>query len=1015
MNMLARAVFPQCSFYHTLHRSLLMNPQMASRTVTLALALFAAIVLFSPSASAQTGACCVGTSCSLRTLASCDGVLGDWLGPGTNCSGSPCGGPTGTCCIGTTCSIRTAGQCATASGSFLGGSSCAPNPCSGSCCINAICSITASTNCISSGGAWLRFGSCSPNICPGPCCDAGVCTITVQSLCTAGSVWSPGGTCNPNSCLPPQCETGITGNLGGMTTALARVGTTGLLVARGSTLELLNLSNPNAPAPFNPPRRILLPGVAVKIAMSPAASRAFVLLEGGDIVFVTIATTPQLLVTERNIIDGFNVSDIEVDGDRVYIPQFTDQPHGVSSRVYIYDRAANNQPQLMGQFEPLLQNFEVDRVAKIGNVLWLAMHQYQSDVYAIEGWNVANPAAPLHLSSFVGFSQNPDTASITTLQPIGNKLVLTYKSGGVDTLRIADVTNPALPVWHTPVGLNGPASCSSANGNHLRLGVNNRIETWDTTNPSALTLLGVLVDAPVFPKQISAGASVDYIAVGRYGLRTARFITPALPQTLATLTSSPASPSLVRQIGNTTVVYDTEFQVLRTFDYTRPESQQLLASLSVPFGYYYNLALTQINSGSQTLAILSDGVNSATHVIEITNPAAPVLRSTIGAAVRELAATNARLYCVVNTAIDQPRLNIYDLSNPTVPTLLNFVSLPGVWLDYACIASWESGSTKAVAIGGRFGLTIVDATSLSPQVASVYSPVPGMFVNGVLKTATSLFLASNTPTFSSRLESLNVNNLSSPTLQYASDVGVGAGSLFNYASLAYISSPSGPLLAAQFASGFGMSLFDLSSPLGQHVPHQIFSFSTQQTTSGIAPNSAGSKLLLAGVDAGLQQISLPLTWPPGFSSPAPATRTVCLASAASIQAHASANPASITYQWFRVGTPSVALTNGPTPWGTIIAGASTPTLSISNLRPQDADSSYFCRAFNTCGSRDSPRVELAICLADINCTGTLTVQDIFDFLAAYFAGDPLADINGVGGLSVQDIFDFLVAWFSGCP
>ena len=29
---------------------------------------------------AQTGACCVGTSCTLRTLSSCDGVGGDWLG-----------------------------------------------------------------------------------------------------------------------------------------------------------------------------------------------------------------------------------------------------------------------------------------------------------------------------------------------------------------------------------------------------------------------------------------------------------------------------------------------------------------------------------------------------------------------------------------------------------------------------------------------------------------------------------------------------------------------------------------------------------------------------------------------------------------------------------------------------------------------------------------------------------------------------------------------------------------------
>ncbi len=50
---------------------------------------------------------------------------------------------------------------------------------------------------------------------------------------------------------------------------------------------------------------------------------------------------------------------------------------------------------------------------------------------------------------------------------------------------------------------------------------------------------------------------------------------------------------------------------------------------------------------------------------------------------------------------------------------------------------------------------------------------------------------------------------------------------------------------------------------------------------------------------------------------------------------------------------------------------------------------------------------------DFNMDGLFSVQDIFDFLAAYFAGDPNADING-GGLTVQDIFDFLASYFGAC-
>lgn len=54
------------------------------------------------------------------------------------------------------------------------------------------------------------------------------------------------------------------------------------------------------------------------------------------------------------------------------------------------------------------------------------------------------------------------------------------------------------------------------------------------------------------------------------------------------------------------------------------------------------------------------------------------------------------------------------------------------------------------------------------------------------------------------------------------------------------------------------------------------------------------------------------------------------------------------------------------------------------------------------------------CVGDYNNDGTLSVQDIFDFLSGWFAGNILADVEGNGSLAVQDIFDFLNAWFAGC-
>jgi hypothetical protein len=55
-----------------------------------------------------------------------------------------------------------------------------------------------------------------------------------------------------------------------------------------------------------------------------------------------------------------------------------------------------------------------------------------------------------------------------------------------------------------------------------------------------------------------------------------------------------------------------------------------------------------------------------------------------------------------------------------------------------------------------------------------------------------------------------------------------------------------------------------------------------------------------------------------------------------------------------------------------------------------------------------------ICAANFNGVGGADVSDIFDFIAAWFAGNPRADFNHSGGIELQDLFDFLAAWFVGC-
>lgn len=78
---------------------------------------------------------------------------------------------------------------------------------------------------------------------------------------------------------------------------------------------------------------------------------------------------------------------------------------------------------------------------------------------------------------------------------------------------------------------------------------------------------------------------------------------------------------------------------------------------------------------------------------------------------------------------------------------------------------------------------------------------------------------------------------------------------------------------------------------------------------------------------------------------------------------------------------------------------------------------YIVGRFTSAGGNSSigiARWGVPICRADTDASGTIGVDDVFAFLAAWFAGAQPADINGIDGVTTQDIFDFLAAWFLGC-
>jgi hypothetical protein len=65
----------------------------------------------------------------------------------------------------------------------------------------------------------------------------------------------------------------------------------------------------------------------------------------------------------------------------------------------------------------------------------------------------------------------------------------------------------------------------------------------------------------------------------------------------------------------------------------------------------------------------------------------------------------------------------------------------------------------------------------------------------------------------------------------------------------------------------------------------------------------------------------------------------------------------------------------------------------------------------SCGA--SASANTPCCRADFNKSGSVSVQDIFDYLNAWFAGSPFTHLAGPGQSTVQDIFDYLSVWFAG--
>jgi hypothetical protein len=100
-----------------------------------------------------------------------------------------------------------------------------------------------------------------------------------------------------------------------------------------------------------------------------------------------------------------------------------------------------------------------------------------------------------------------------------------------------------------------------------------------------------------------------------------------------------------------------------------------------------------------------------------------------------------------------------------------------------------------------------------------------------------------------------------------------------------------------------------------------------------------------------------------------------------LNATTTLHPQTASFQWFRNGQPLTQSAKH--------SGVNGPVLSIAALTDSDAGE-YQVRVSTPCDevTRSAVVAVTGACRADFNQSGGISVQDIFDFLAAYFAGCP---------------------------
>jgi hypothetical protein len=426
------------------------------------------------------------------------------------------------------------------------------------------------------------------------------------------------------------------------TTEIRVVGTTAYLPARAAGLQIVDVANPAAPrivATLDTPSNAA--GVAV------ANGRAWV-ADGNAVISVDVRT-PSRPVKGASL--ATTATTLAVAGTRLYVLD--------GLRLKVIDVTNPAAPVLRSTSDA----YGAQGVAVIGNTAYLASPDVNAatkrgGLYTID---VTTPTAPRMITNTVGAYDNWAVGVSGTLGAVaGNSL----------GLKIVNVGNPAAPrvVGSLAGTIKGVAVAGQyayavvvVPGNPARI----ELSTVDLRNPAVPAIVGRVVLPGASGVQVVG--SYAYVSAVQAGLQVVDISVPTAPRIVGKLDTAGNAQAVSVSNGYAYVADET---AVRVIDVRTPTKPVLRASVATP-------ATAIVASGTRLLAV--GGLQLK--VMDIANPAAPVVRSTTTAygaqAIRVVGSVAVLATPALNHFDQSGGVYLIDLTNPAAPKMVKKVVVPG--------------------------------------------------------------------------------------------------------------------------------------------------------------------------------------------------------------------------------------------------------------------------------------------------------------------------------------------------